>query len=305
MKLQLRFPVLGDDDEQSMRAGLALGRDDAPLHLDWIVATMAFLAALALVGALATADASARWQRGLTGTATVEIAASPQAAESADRLQRVLAVLRSDPAIVRAEPLPRARLAELLAPWLGSGSVIDSLPVPQLVDVTLRPAADLRALARRLVAAAPGTTLDDHGMWIDQLLRLARLAVGLATAVVVLVALTAVAAVVLATRAGLAVHHDATDLLHLIGAEDAYIARQFAYQGMLLGFRGGALGLLAAAIVLVALGIAGHRVDAALVPSLWPGLLEVLPLLLVPPATAALAWLTARQTVMRALKKMV
>src|SRR3954471_24483466 len=93
----LRFPWPGTD---ASRAGLALGRDDAPLHLDWIIAVMAFLAALALVGALATADAAGRWRQGLTGTITVEIPAIVRPGVSAaDRLQRVLTVLRAEPGI--------------------------------------------------------------------------------------------------------------------------------------------------------------------------------------------------------------
>jgi cell division transport system permease protein len=286
------------------RAGLALGRDDAPLHLDWIIAVMAFLAALSLIGALATTEAAARWRQGLTGTITVEIPALTRpGVSSTDRLQRVLAVLRAEPGITRAEAIPRARIAELLAPWLGTGALADSLPVPQLIDVTLdNRRTDLPALARRLATAAEGTILDDHGQWIAELLRLARLVTAFAIGVVALVALTAVAAVVLATRAGLAVHHEAIDLLHLMGADDVYIARQFAWQSLLLGLRGGAVGLAVALIALVTFGLAAHAVDPKLMPRLWPSPVEIVLLVIVAPVTAGLAWTTARQTVMRALK---
>jgi len=310
--------------ESAMRAGLALGGDaDAPLHLDWIVAAMAFLAALALVGALATADAAARWRHGLTGNLTVEIPAAVSADKGAgaaspeERLNRAFDVLRSEPGITRATPVTRQHIAELLAPWLGdvglgslgsdAGGLAESLPVPQLVDVTLNPDGhlDLAGLKQRLAAAVPGTTVDDHQLWVADVVHLARLAVGLAIAVVVLVALTAIAAVVIATRAGLAVHHEAIDLLHLIGAEDRYIADQFAAQATRLGLRGGLLGLLIAALALVAVGVASQAVDPKLLPQLWPTVGELLPLVLIPPASAGLAWLTARRTVLSALKKKV
>jgi cell division transport system permease protein len=291
------------------RAGLALGRDDTPLHLDWIVASMAFLAALTLLGALVTADAAARWRHGLTASVTVEIpvaSGTSPAAQPAERLARALSVLRAEPGVFSAEPVPRTRVAELLAPWLGKGDLADDLPVPQLVDVTLAPGGrtDLAGLAWRLSSTVDGATLDDHGAWIGELLRMARLAVGLAVAVVALVALTAIAAVVLATRAGLAVHREAIDLLHLIGAEDDYIARQFATRAMGLGLRGGLIGLGVAGLALLAIGIAGSTVDPKLLPRLWPTIGQLLPLLLVPPASAGLAWLTARQTVLRTLKRM-
>lgn len=297
----------------AMRGGLALGRGDAPLHLDWIVGVMAFLAALAVVGALATADAAARWHRQLSGTVTIEIPALDLPGTGAagtspeDRLKRVLDTLHAEPGIQSVVPVPRARIAELLSPWLGPGGLPDSLPVPQLVDVTLAPdgRVDLAGLKQRLAAAADGTSVDDHQLWISDLLHLARLAVGLALGILALVALTAVAAVVIATRAALAVHHEAVDLLHLMGAEDNYIADQFASQALRLGLRGGALGLLLAALTLVVFGIASQAVDPKLLPQLWPATDQIVPLLLVPLVTAFLAWATARQTVIGALQKMV
>jgi cell division transport system permease protein len=301
---------------EAMRAGLELGRDESPLHLDWIVGAMAFLAALAMVGALATADAAAAWRHGLTGTITVEIPAALRApagtpgspiAPADDRLKRVMDVLHDDRAVERAAPVPRARIDELLAPWLGTGDLIDTLPVPQLVDVTLAPGGreEIAGLKQRIAAAVPGVNVDDHEIWVGQLVHLAHLAVGLALAVVGLVAACAVAATVIATRAGLAIHHEAIDLLHLMGAEDEYIADQFASQALRRGLRGGIIGLLLAAVALVAFGSASQAVDPKLLPRLWPALDQILPLLLVPLATATLGWATARRTVLRALKKMV
>ena len=297
---------------EAMRAGLELGRDEAPLHLDWIVGAMAFLAALAIVGAVATADAAAGWRHGLTGTITIEIQAAPRAPAGTppvadDRLRRVMDVLHGERAVERAAPVPRARIDELLAPWLGTGDLLESLPLPQLVDVTLAPGArdDLAGLKQRLAAAVPGIVVDDHELWVGQLVHLARLAVGLALVVVGLVAVCAIAATVIATRAGLAIHHEAIDLLHLIGAEDEYIADQFASQALRRGLRGGIIGLLLAALALVAFGSAGQAVDPRLLPRLWPALDQILPLLLVPLATATIGWATARRTVLHALKKMV
>jgi len=297
---------------EAMRAGLELGRDESPLHLDWIVGAMAFLAALAIVGAVATADAAADWRHGLTGTITVEIPAAPRApagtpAAADDRLKRVMEVLHDERAVERAAPVPRARIDELLAPWLGTGDLVDSLPLPQLVDVTLAAGAreELAGLKQHLAAAVPGIIVDDHEIWVGQLVHLARLAVGLALVVVGLVAACAMAATVIATRAGLAIHHEAIDLLHLMGAEDEYIADQFASQALRRGLRGGIIGLLLAALALVAFGSAGQAVDPKLLPRLWPALDQILPLLLVPLATATLGWATARRTVLHALKKMV
>jgi cell division transport system permease protein len=287
-------------------AALALRRSGARLRLDWIVAAMAFLAALALVVELAIGEAAGRWRTTLTGTLTVEIPPAPSTGPGdGERLARVLEVLRAEPGIAAAAPLSRARVAELLAPWLGATDLAATLPVPQLVDVTRRPGTtlDLAGLGRRLADAAHGTVIDDHRRWLDELLRLARLATLIAAGIMVVVGLAATVAVITATRAGLALHHEAIDLLHLIGAEDRYVARAFTREALVLGLRGGGAGVVAAAGLLAVLGATGPAVDPRWLPQLWPKGPALGLLLLVPLAAGGLAAATAHWVVRWDLKK--
>ena len=52
--------------------------------------------------------------------------------------------------------------------------------------------------------------------------------------------------VVFATLSGLSIHRTIIELLHLIGAQDSYIAGQFARHNLRLAFFGGLIGLLIA-----------------------------------------------------------
>ena len=61
----------------------------------------------------------------------------------------------------------------------------------------------------------------------------------IAFSIVALIGLTAIAAIIFATRSGLAVHGAIINLLHVMGARDSYIACQFQMQAMMLGIRGG------------------------------------------------------------------
>ena len=297
------------------RDDLALAPGDRPVFLPWIVAIMTFLAALALAAALSLAGAAGRWTAGLTGTMTVEIAAeaasdprSPQ-----QRLDAVLAVLRDTPGIANATPLAHDDIVSMLEPWLGKAAGASDLPLPQLVDVTLAAGTtlDIPALANRLEAAAAGTTVDDHRRWLGGLLRLARLAVALALVIVVLVGCAASGTVVFATRAGLAAHHEAIELLHLMGAHDAHIARQFA-RLVLWRSAAGALGGLVAGLAAfyglaaaAAANLLPGTATASAISGPWLGVGDFLLLALLVIATIAVATLTAWWTVMRALRNMV
>jgi cell division transport system permease protein len=290
---------------------LPLNRDGSVRFLPWIVALMVYLASLALAGTLVVRDVVTRWDRGLTGTLTVELPAAPAGGRDDGAVELALKVLRTTTGVVRADALDARRTAELLEPWLGSNIDAADLPLPRLIDLRIEPRAgiDLAALGERLAAAVPGAKLDDHRRWLDRVLRAAFAIEVVAGLVVVLVGLAAVLAVIFATRTGLAVHHGIVEVLHLIGARDGYIARQFEWHALRLGIRGGIAGLLLAGLTLVGIAAAAGRIGALddavpLVPALSAPAIEWALLLLLPIAAGLVAMLTARITVLRALRRL-
>jgi cell division transport system permease protein len=288
------------------RSELPLEADPSHRYLPWVIAVMVYLAALALAGALALDAAVSRWGQGLSGVLTVQIPAAEGDRGPAGRAA-ALVVLRATPGVVQATALSRDQLAALLEPWLGPGNLSPELPIPDLIDVRLAPDADLdlEALARRLEAAAPGAQLDDHKLWLDKVIRLSRWIQLLAAAVVLLIAAAGMAIIVFTTRAGLAVHHDVIEVLHLIGAWDSYIARQFQTHALMLGLRGGFMGLALAALTLFVLSRAAATLEGAFLPALSLGVGGWAALATMPLIAGMIATLTARTTVMRALQRML
>ncbi len=288
---------------------LPLSRDPSSRFLPWIVGFMVFLAALALAVAMAVANAGAQWRQGLAGTLTVQVMPLPQtpgAGTVEARTARAVALLRKSPGVAQAAALTESRIAELLRPWLGDRENLADLPLPRLIDVRLAPGApaDPAALAAALKSAVPGTSVDDHGVWLRRFTAFARAIQATAAAVVALISAAAIAVVVFATRSGLAVHREAIEILHLIGARDATIAREFQLQSMALGFKGGVIGLALAAATLAALFHFAGRIDAALLPDLDLAPLQWAALALLPVAAAVIGMETARRTVLGALAEM-
>lgn len=288
------------------RFDLPLANDPTARFLLLITAVMVYLAALALAGALMVSDMARRWDSGLAGGLTVQVVplSGPGAVPAAERLETVLAILRGTPGIGSATALSAERVAHLLEPWLGSEGAKDpALPVPTLVDVVTAGPVDVAALAGRL-AAVPGVTLDDHAAWLADLRTFAGSVELAAFAIVLLVGAAAVMSVVFAVRAGLAIHRNVVELLHLMGAPDRYVSRQFETHVLGLCLRGGACGLGLAVLTLFAVARAAGSLRASLLPamSLTPG--QWAALALVPLIACALAVVTARRTVLRTLESM-
>ena len=289
------------------RSDLPLDKDALSRFLPWLIAFMVFLAILAMAGMLVLNATASRWDQGIRGTLTVQVMPAEDPAKDDERLQAVLSVLAQMPEIDRYETLTDDRLLKLLEPWLGPAAGSRDLPLPRLVDVELKTGADLNAevLSRQLSARVPGTSVDDHRIWLKRLVRLIQTVEGLATLVLAFIALATVGTVVFTTRTGLDIHREAIEVLHLIGAQDSYVAGQFASRAFSLGLKGGVFGLLLAVPTLLGIGYLAEQMDSSLLPDITLGPVHWSVLAGQPLVVSLIAMVTARMTVMKTLSRML
>jgi cell division transport system permease protein len=302
-----------------LRTDLPLDRDAAARFLPWILGFMVYLAALAVGSALVVDRLSAHWQSGLTGNLTVEVPFTDDVSvtERSEVLDKVIDLLSATPGVAGTTLLDDREIARLLEPWLGPEASELDIPLPAMIAVTLREEADLdeAQLQRDLTAIQPGAKVDTHADWIADALEFLR-GLKLLAALLTGLVLTATAlTIVFVTRTGLSIHRNVIEVVHLIGAPDAYIAGQFQAQSLRLGLLGGIVGTLLAAGTIVGAdrllqsagsfggatesGAADLALDLQLLPWQW-GILALLPV-----ATALIAMLTARWTVLRSLARFI
>ncbi len=291
---------------------LGVRRALADRLLPFLVAAMAFLAALALAGAVAAESLAQHWRGSGAAVLTVQIPDPGSPSDAGSKVAHVAALLRADPAVVAVRLLSEQELEGLLRPWLGSGEERIALPLPAVLEVRMRAAEavpkslaerlDANSLAARLDAATPGTLVDDHGAWLGRLGTLARSLEACAALATAVVACVAAAVVAVATRAGLSARRDAIAVVHGLGATDGYIAGRFARRATTLAAAGAVLGTLAAVPLLASLAqlAAPFALPGADEADGMPGLLPLalwIRLAALPLAAAAIGWLTAQGTV--------
>lgn len=261
-----------------------------------IMAIMMFLTVLAAATGLGTAAAAHLLGRDLAGRATVQLATGDPAP--------VVAALRGDPAVARVVPVDRAELARLLRPWLGADGADPALPMPTLIDVSLRDVdeAGLARLADRVRRVAPVARIDRDQAWMSPVSGLLRSVVWLAGGLVLLMAGATAAVVVLAARAGLQTHRATIEVMHMLGATDRQVARLFQRRIALDAAIGGTIGAVAALAVAAALQVQLAALGSELLggAALGPG--DWLLLALLPVGFVGLATLAARVSVMRVLR---
>ena len=281
-------------------------QDPAGRLLPWIVAIMIYLSGVAIAGAIALNGLVSTWSSGLSGTLTIQIPAGPNSPNAQKQAGAVLALVRKSPGVRQARRLPRQEVLRLVRPWLGEDTGAGDLPLPILIDVRAAPGAviDIAALSAKVAAAAPGAVTENHARWGGRLIGLARSIWLVALLVVALIGLATVITVIFATRTGLRIHRRVIALLHLIGAHDRYIARQFERQALWLSLQGAIVGIACAIGTVFGVAHLAGRVElepatgAIFTPVQW-GIFACVPVV-----AAAVALFTARITVLRTLRRM-
>ncbi|HEX4847977.1 MAG TPA: cell division protein, partial [Novosphingobium sp.] len=202
----------------------------------------------------------------------------------------------------------QAEVEKLIEPWLGARAGDGQIPVPALVDVRLREAVDGEALGalRRLVRqVAPAARVDAQSTWLKPVFGAIDSLRWLSLALIGLLSFALAAAVLLAVRTALGTNRDTIEIVHLLGGTDAQIARVFQRTIGLDAASGGAVGLILGVVTVVFLGRRFAGLGAGMVNSGALGWIDWLLLALVPIAGVILAVVTARFTVLRALRRML
>lgn len=284
------------------------GRLSGPMP--WVIAIMVAMTAIALAAGLALGNAVSAARSEIEGGVTIQVL-EPRAEMRAAEAKRAVAAVGKLDGIADIRIVPQAELDALIEPWLGSDASKASdaqVPVPALIDVRLeRPVdeAQLAAISAAIRKVAPSARADAQSSWLkpvfDAMVSLQIVAIAL----VALLAFALASAVLLAARSALGANRNTIEIVHLLGGTDGQVARVFQRS---IGYDAAAGGVVGLALALLAILLLGRRFEGlgaglvnngALVWSDW------LLLALVPFLATLLAMLTARLTVLHALRKML
>lgn len=314
----MRFPSF-KKKERSLGVAHGKRRYDLPLNksagsgfLKLLIALMTVLAMLALAASFALSEMTDRWSSGLENRATVEIPAEDAEGNLLDRekikqeTDKAGQILESHPAVADVQIMNEDEIKQLVAPWLGEDLAMDSVPIPGILSLTFQENAEvnLKLLQDRLQQAAPGARIDTHESWLADLLRFTGALQFSAALLTLVIGITTFVAVAGAVKSRLAIHRDELELLHLMGATDAYITKQIQRHTLILGFQGGIMGALIGGALLFVINWISGEMGVSLLPDFTLSHVQQAFLVLMPVFIAFIGMVTARFTVLRTLAQM-
>src|SRR5687768_286345 len=220
-----------------------------------VISIMTFLSCLTLGAVTLVRDTASIWENQISREATIQIRPA-EGLDMEEALGKAADIANSFPGITGARIVDREATARLLEPWLGKGLDIDELPVPRLVIVTINEAypPNFARLREALAPEVPQASLDDHRTWVDRLVTMARTTVTIGIAALALMLTATVLSVVFATRGAMAGNGHIIEVLHFVGADQNFVARQFERHFFWTALKGAACGGALAIVIFLCIG---------------------------------------------------
>lgn len=276
-----------------------------------LIAIMTFLSAVTLGGVVLVQKSAIGWSAEVGREVTIQI--RPVEGEVMEsNLRTAVALAEATPGVASARALSEAENLKLLEPWLGAGLDLSAIEVPRLVVVELSDPedADIGKLTEDL-KAVKGASLDTHAAWRQQLNTMAGTIVISGLLVLTLIVVATVLAIIFATRGTMASNREIVDVLHFIGASNAFIAGEFQGRFLSIGLRGGVIGGVAAILFFFLIGMTVGNVAPDVAGTQigyffgtfalgWDGIIGIAAVV---PVIAALTAITSRMTVRRFLSE--
>ena len=298
---------------------------DIPLHrkmgsefLTLLIGLMTFLAILALASGFVLSSLTERWTTGLENRLTVEIPAETNEgeilslAQVIEHAREIEAALQKLNIVDDVKALSESEVKELLAPWLGADTDFEDIPLPGLVSVRLHQnfeshkerQAGLGLIQKTSRDIVPNATLNAHKEWLDDIVGFAGALELTALLLVMIIGLTTFTAVAGAIKSRIATHYEELELLHLMGASDDYISRQFQRHAFILALQGSLAGMAVSVVVLHVIGMFARDFQEGFLPDFSLGNIHYIIFMTVPLVIGLIAVITARKVSLKELAAM-
>ncbi len=209
---------------------------------------MSFLAVVGLAFSLICSDLSNEWGESLKNS-SLRLSAPTDLLEKQTKV--ALAILEQTSGVKSARLVEISAKKKLLEPWLGVDFPLEAIAMPALIEIHETEAGvDYEGLRLRLSAELPSAILDNHAEWRRPIEVVSKLVSQLGMFTVILIMLSSIAMVTMASNAALSANVKVLRVLRLVGAFDTFIVTSFVRIFTLRIFLGSLTGTVCAGIVL-------------------------------------------------------
>ncbi len=215
-----------------------------------MIALMMCSILMIMASALFLSNLSAHWHKSVSHIATIEI---PKNTPN-KTISELKKLLNNSSLIKDFNLINKDRIKDIIAPWIDQ-SVLNSedLPLPTLLTVSLNSGSPIERdkLKFSLKALDENIKMETHENWLSSAFERAQTLKTLAWIIGLSLTLTLIISLSILTRTRVLLNKEAINLLHISGASDAYIVKQFLIYIFGVAFKGILIGCLFASLLLL------------------------------------------------------
>jgi cell division transport system permease protein len=252
------------------------------------------------------------WEKDITGSITVQVIPVEDEHKKIDtektqvEINKVLQYMENVSGVKSVHVLDAEAINKLMTPWLGNKVDVSTLPIPQLLDIQLKDDAEINydEITRNLHKITANASIDNHRLWLNRLLKFANSLNSLALAVLTMVVIICAFSIYYSTRTSLGINTNSIEILHIVGAQDDYIAKQYARSYAKIGFFSGVIGLMLAVPTIIFISKYAISAGSGLLSGAGLTQLNWIMMMFTPVFSLLFAKFTAYYTVRKSLEKM-
>lgn len=287
--------------------------DDTAAFVSVLTSIYMYLFVVVLAIFMAINSMAGNWEKDITGSITVQITPIEDdnkhidTAKTQEQQNKVLQFMEKISGVKSVRILDEQTVQKLMAPWIGSKVDLSTLPIPQLLDVRLKPNAELNydEITRGLKLLTANASIDNHRLWLNRLIKFATSLKTVALAILLMVVAICAFSIYYSARTSLNININSIEILHIVGAKDEYIAKQYAKKYAKIGFFAGIIGLMAAVPCIILVGKYGISTGSGLLSGAQLSNAAWTLIMLTPLFSLLYSMITSYFTVLKSLEKMV
>jgi cell division transport system permease protein len=291
---------------------LPFDKDKSSRFLLILICLMTILAVFALSSSFALSAMNYRWSSGLENKLTIEIPAHDLNSNllSNEQIllssQKILSLLENLPTVENAYILDNKEINSLIKPWLGDNKLLSDIPLPSLISVNLLDSSPhaIAIIEEKTKQITPNAYVDTHETWLSDVLKLTNTLKFAACILLLVIGTTTIIAVAEAIRSKMAEYFEELELLHIMGASDHYIAKQFQRYSVALSLKGSIIGVVCGLMLIYFLCWLSGEMEIGLLPEFTLNAYHYFLIMSLPLAVSFIAIISARITVMNVLSKL-
>ena len=197
--------------------------------LGWIMASMIYLALLAILFSIVSTLSFDKWSNATRDLVTIHVPNPTKGTGSDDgvtRIDETLKILRAFPDIESVTILEKNDIERLINPLIEK-DILKNILLPALIEIRLKRNEVLPDLNNALKNLSPDIFIEDHVELFSPDAKTFLGAKKLFSVIVSLTLFVAMISVIFAVHSGLAMNREIIHVMHLIGAKNSFIARTF------------------------------------------------------------------------------